>query len=155
MLDSIKAFFEQCIAPDPQQGGQDHEHRTRLAVAALLMETLRMDRHLAKAEREQVQSSLVERFALGTEEAAALAALADAEVQEAVDLFQFTSHINRTFGVAEKIRLIELMWRVAFADGELHKYEDYLIRKVAELIHVPHKEFIAAKLRVAERRDGI
>ncbi|MGQ0656799.1 MAG: TerB family tellurite resistance protein [Chromatiales bacterium] len=148
MLDAIKAFFEEHIAPSSRDSQQDEEHRLRLAVAALLAEVVRMDENIAEDERAQVLKSIAQKFALDAGKAKELLSLAEAEAHEATDLYQFTSQINRAYSPEQKVRLIEHMWRVAYADGTLHKYEDHLIRKVAELIYVPHKEFIAAKLRV-------
>lgn len=117
----------------------------------MLAEVLRMDEEIAESERAQVLNSIVERFDLEPSEAREIIALAEDEAQAATDLYQFTSQINRAFSPAQKVKLIEEMWRVAYADGTLHKYEDHLIRKIAELIHVTHKQFITTKLRVVER----
>lgn len=144
-------FFEEHIALRSRDSPQDEEHRLRVAVAALLTEVLRMDEEIAESERAEVLFSIAERFHLDPAEAREITALAEEEAQAATDLYQFTSQINRAFSPAQKVKLIEEMWRVAYADGTLHKYEDHLIRKVAELIHVPHKQFIVTKLRVVER----
>lgn len=152
MLDAIKAFYEEHIAPSSRDSHKDEEHRLRVAVAALLAEVVRMDEAITEAERTQVLASIAGKFDLDPAEAGELIALAEEEAKAATDFYQFTSQINRAFSPAQKVRLIEHMWRVAYADGTLHKYEDHLIRKVAELIYVPHKQFIATKLRV--RGDG-
>ncbi len=148
MLDAIKAFFEEHIALCGPDGPQDEEHRLRLAVAVLLAEVVRMDEEIAEAERAQVLASIAEKFELDAKEAAELMALAEEEAREATDFHQFTSQINLTFSPAQKVKLIDHLWRVAYADGILHKYEEHLIRKVADLLHVPHEQFIATKLRV-------
>ena len=79
-------------------------------------------------------------------------ALAEKEAGAATDCYQFTSQINLAFSSAQKVKLIEHLWRVAYGDGTLHKYEEHLIRKLADLLHVPHEGFIATKLRV---RGGV
>ena len=75
--------------------------------------------------------------------------LAEAERTASTDYFQFTSLINGAYSPEQKIRLIELLWRIAYANESLHRYEEHLVRKVADLLHVPHSAFIAAKHRAA------
>jgi Uncharacterized protein conserved in bacteria len=152
MLDVIKAFFERHIAPNPQDSKQVEEHRARVAAAALLTEMVRMDEDIKEEERQQVLASIAEKFVLSEQEAAELVSLAEEEARQATDFFRFTSQINRAFSPEQKVRLIEHMWRVAYADRTVHKYEDHLIRKIADLIYVPHAEFIAAKHRVQKKR---
>lgn len=118
-----------------------------LAVAALLVEVLRADYDVGPAERQQVMASVSALLGLAPEETQALVAEAERHIDQSHDLYQFTSQINRTFSEAEKVRLLEALWRVADADLTVHKYEEHLIRRVADLLHVPHSGFIAAKLR--------
>lgn len=152
MLDAIKAFFDRHIAREDETSGQAADHRARVAVAALLIETVRMDDHILEEERQQVLGSIGGKFALDDREAAELVSLAEEEVHQATDFFQFTSQINQAFSLEQKVKLIEHMWRVAYADAVLHKYEEHLIRKIADLIYVPHQSFIAAKHRVRKER---
>jgi uncharacterized tellurite resistance protein B-like protein len=88
---------------------------------------------------------------LGLDQAQCAALLAEAEqtVDRAHDLHQFTAEINRSLAHEEKLRLVEQLWRVARADEVVHKYEEHIIRRIADLLHVSHREFIAAKLRAA------
>jgi uncharacterized tellurite resistance protein B-like protein len=118
-----------------------------LAVAALLVEVLRADYDVDEAERTQVVRSIGNILGLGPAESTALLELAERNVDQAHDLFQFTSMINASFTDAEKERLVEHLWQVARADATIHKYEEHLIRRIADLLHVPHASFIAAKLR--------
>ena len=119
-----------------------------LAVAALLLEVLLADYDVAPAERQQVMVSVSALLGLGADESRALVQEAERHIDRSHDLYQFTSQVNRTFSEAEKVRLLEALWRVANADLMVHKYEEHLIRRVADLLHVPHSGFIAAKLRV-------
>jgi uncharacterized tellurite resistance protein B-like protein len=118
-----------------------------LAVAALLVEVLRADYEVTDSERQHVARSIGTLLHLGPAESAALVELAEREIDQAHDLFQFTSMINRSFSADEKQRLVEHLWRVARSDETIHKYEEHLIRRIADLLHVPHSSFIAAKLR--------
>jgi uncharacterized tellurite resistance protein B-like protein len=121
-----------------------------LAVAALLVEVLRADYEVSQAEREQVVRSIGKLLDLGEADGAALLDLAERHTEQSHDLFQFTSMINQGYSAAEKERLVEHLWRVARSDETIHKYEEHLIRRIADLLHVPHSSFIAAKLRTGE-----
>lgn len=118
-----------------------------LAVAALLVEVLRADFQLDTRERQEVHESLRRLLGLDDGDCHALAELADRQLDAAHDLYQFTSQVNRQFSVREKVELVEQLWRIARADDVVHKYEEHLIRRIADLLHVPHRDFIAAKIR--------
>jgi uncharacterized tellurite resistance protein B-like protein len=148
MLRSIKRFFDERLIPANQQQGMDDEHTLRLAVAALLLEVGESDYKDHPAERAAVMEAVKNHFGLEHDEADGLIELAESERAGATDYFQFTSLINRTYDLEQKKRLVEILWKVAFADDELHKYEEHLIRRLAELLHLPHRDFIAAKHRV-------
>jgi uncharacterized tellurite resistance protein B-like protein len=132
------------------EGDEDPARDRDLAVAALLIEVLRADYDTSFDERRQVIESIG--ILLKLDAAACEALLADAElnVDRAYDLHQFTSRLNESLSHPEKRALMEQLWRVARADGVVHKYEEHLIRRVADLLHMSHREFIAAKLRTEE-----
>lgn len=144
MISSLRRFFESHIAA---AAPADPEHGLRLATAALLVEVVRIDRDPQEAEREAVRRAVHEKFGLATGEADALMALAEAEIAQANDYYQFTSLINQRFSQPQKERMIELMWQVAYADAALSAHELHLMRKVAGLLHVPDSAYIAAKIR--------
>jgi len=121
-----------------------------LAVAALLVEVLRADYDVTAGERQQVVQSIGRMLGLGEAESAALMDLAERQIDQSHDLYQFTSMINQAYSAAEKQRLVEHLWRVARADETIHKYEEHLIRRIADLLHVSHSSFIAAKLRTGD-----
>jgi uncharacterized tellurite resistance protein B-like protein len=98
-------------------------------------------------ERQQVMNSVAALLGLEAEATQALVEEAERQIDRSHDLYQFTSQINRSYSEADKVRLLEALWRVADADTAVHKYEEHLIRRVADLLHVPHSGFIAAKLR--------
>lgn len=154
MLKSIQRFFRQHIAFDPDADAERAAHRARVAAAALLVEVVRSDSEFSEAERGAVVEAAERGLGLDATESRRLLELAEAEAEEAHDLYQFTSQINQAFSAEEKIRLIEELWRVAYTDDVLHRYEEHVIRKVADLIHVPHSAYIAAKLRVQDARLG-
>jgi uncharacterized tellurite resistance protein B-like protein len=131
------------------QAADGDEIDVNVAVAALLVEVLRADFDVAATERQEVVSSVAALLKLGDEQGRALVEEAERQIDKSHDLYQFTSQVNRTYTDADKARLLEALWRVAQADTVVHKYEEHLIRRVADLIHVPHRGFIAAKLRAS------
>lgn len=147
MIASIKNFFAEFIQPAVQTGGQPAEHALQVATAALLLEMMRMDDQITAAERESVTRALRAKFGLGEQELATVLALAEEEAREAAGYHQFTSLINKGFGAAQKVQIIDYMWQVAFADGHLSAHEEHLLRKIADLLYVPHGDYIAAKSR--------
>lgn len=149
MLNAIRDFFERHVAGAAAQT-QD-SHAIQVATAALLVEMVRMDGEIQKAEREAVLRAVWTKFDLSADEAAELVRLAEKEASQATDYYEFTSLINQHFSREQKEKLVEQLWRVAYADAELNVYEEHLARKIANLLHVPNEAFIAAKLRV---RDG-
>jgi uncharacterized tellurite resistance protein B-like protein len=145
LKDWINRQFGSSSASEPgDEGGLN------LAVAALLVEVLRADYDVAAPERLQVVESVSQLLGLDADAGAALVAEAERQIDRSHDLYQFTSQVNRAYSEADKLRLLESLWRVARSDATVHKYEEHLIRRVADLLHVPHSGFIAAKLRAAE-----
>jgi uncharacterized tellurite resistance protein B-like protein len=147
MLSQIMTFFEQNLLPGSTDTEEEAEHRLRLAVAALLLEMTRMDDQVRPEECEIVESAIRGHFDLTANETQELIDLAAAERCEATDYFQFTSLINKHYTPQQRVQLIEHLWTVAYADETLHHYEEHLVRKIAQLLHVPHSAFIAAKHR--------
>lgn len=146
MLKSIRDFFEQNIGV---QGGAPatERHSIELATAALLVEVVRADAATQPGEQQVVLRAVREKFGLSAEEAEALMRLAEEEMRTANDYYQFTSLINRRFTQLQKQRVVELMWQVAYADAELSAHENHVLRRVGELLHVTHGDYIAAKIR--------
>lgn len=150
MLDTIRAFLERQFSdPDPRGA----RHTIELATAALLAEVMRIDGDISPEERDIARRAIREKLDLSQQESDELLELAREEVRQATDYFQFTSMINRHFTQEQKIRVVELMWRVAYADARIDDHELHLLRRIADLLHVPHPDFIAAKLR-AQRSAG-
>ncbi len=145
MLGAIKIFFENNIATEESS---DLEHQLKLATAALLIEMIQQDDKIFPEEIEAAKKALRKKFDLSNEESQALFRLAEAEAAEAVDYHQFTRLIARQFTQAQKIKVIELLWSVAYADLHLDPHEEHMIRKIADLIYVSHKDFIQTKHKI-------
>ncbi len=155
MIKSIKRFFDANVAAvaataDPVE----QEHAYQLAAAALLIEMTRADHSVKGVERTAVSQALARAFDLEPSETRELLELAEQEADAATSLYEFTRLINRHFDAKQKEHMIELLWHVALADGEIDKYEDHLVRKVADLIYVPHMAFIRAKHHAMNRVSG-
>ncbi len=152
MLQFIKRFFDSYIAlPTKDTNADAEEHAYRLATAALLIEITRADYEIKEEERLAVTDAVQRVFGLSPAETAKLVQLAELESKNATCLYEFTSLINSQYSIEQKEHVVELLWEVAFADGRLDRYEEHLVRKIADLIHVPHLKFIKAKHVVKER----
>ena len=151
MLNSIRDFFDRNI------GAQAHRLpsviASSLATAALLVEVVRSDAGITPNEQRAVLRAVREKFGLSDEEAQTLFRLAEDEVRTANDYYQFTSLINRHFDQQRKQRVIELMWQVAYADSELAAHENHVLRRIAELLHITHGDYIAAKMRARDAAE--
>lgn len=148
MLSTLKQLFDAVMPPAGPTGAAAHS--LELATAVLLVEVMRADPALGVAERQAVVGALREQFALTDDELARLIELAEQTARTASDFFQFSSVVNDRFNHDQKIRIVELMWQVAYADGHLDAHENHLIGRVAELLYVTHGQYIAAKLHAKE-----
>jgi len=150
MLKAIVDFFDLNMKfGDDSSAGQVPDQELRLATAALLLEMTRADFQVGEAEQMAVSAAVQSHFGLDAEKTSALILLAETERSESTDYFQFTSLINRHYSLELKVQLIELLWRIAYADDKLHMYEEHLVRRIADLLHVPHGAFMAAKHRAS------
>ena len=127
------------------------EDEVRLAVAALLYHVVAVDGVVSPAEQTMLVDLLEKRFDLDPQDTRSLIAAAETADDEAVDLYHFTSLLKQRLEVADRERIIEMMWRLVFADGGLHEFEENVVWRVAELMAVPSDVRIRLKLAV---RDG-
>ena len=147
MIGKLKTLFEQ-IGAKNKDASITSPISKNLITAALMIEVMQADFSLDEREQQAFISVLKLSFDLDENEVIELEELAHAKVEEATSLYEFTRQINDNFSDGEKLELIKNMWRVAFADGEIDRYEDGVIRRVAELIYVAHSDFIRMKLEV-------
>ena len=145
MLKHIKSFFDQHLVPGAVTDDIHSEHVMRLAIGALLLEMTHMDGEVWPEQREAVETAVFEHFELAENETKELLELAEEERSESTDYYQFTSLINANYTPEQKVSLVEFLWRIAYANETLHKYEEHLVRKIADLLHIPHSAFITAK----------
>lgn len=154
MLRSLKELFVALQPPPPSAGAPAVEHTLQLATAVMLMEVMRAEAGFGNAERQAVVAALREKFSLADDEVERLVELAGQAARDATDWFEFTSHINAHFEMPAKVRMVEYMWRVAYADGHLGAHERHVMWRISDLLHVPHGAYINAKMRAQQRSGG-
>lgn len=150
MLPAVKQFFEKNLLLDTSPQTGDREKELHLAAAALLLEVGDSDFQLNEDERRSICDALTSEFDLSQQEVKGLVDLARQEAQDATCLHGFTSLINDHWPLQRKVQLMEKMWTVAFSDRVIDSHEHHLLRKVASLLYIPHKEYIAARFRAKQ-----
>ena len=148
MFDAIKSFVADLASGEKRPAGFD-DTDLRLATAALLVHAAAIDGGMSDAERDKLQSLLQQRFKLDDAAADELIKQAAAADEKAVDLYHFTHRLNGSLDDNERLRMVEMMWTVAYADGTVSEFEDNLIWRVADLLGVSSTERIALRHRVA------
>lgn len=151
MLTKIIDFFNNNASLKAGADSKGGKSGIEVAACALLVEIAGIDKEFSETERKGIISILEEEFGLEDEMAMEVIELAGEELKDSVDLWQFTSLINKNYSPDEKMQLIELVWKVVYADGHLDKHEDYLVKKLSRMLNLSHKEMIDAKLKVLGR----
>ena len=146
MLNKMRSFFSKQV----EEIKTNPEHALQLATASLLIELIQADESVHEIELAQTFRAIRDTFTLSEDETRTLMELAKEHAEHATSLYEFTSELNDNLDADQKYQIIFLMWQVASADGHIDKYEDHLIRKVSELLYVPHQAFIKAKLAAIE-----
>lgn len=145
LIQTLVQLFDSVVPlrEDPANAAQ----RLRLATTVLLVETMRA--HGPRAEREQavVLKALRREFGLADAQARALLDEARTASQQAIDYLTWTSILNERLDEAQKLRVIEAMWQVAYADGRLDATENHVLWRISDLLYLPHEAYIAAKMR--------
>jgi uncharacterized tellurite resistance protein B-like protein len=147
MLRAIRELFDRKLSTARED---DPERLVQIAAAALWLEMTRADGDSQRVEHDAVLNAVRAKFGLPEDESQALIDAAEQAAVRATDDFEFTSLINQRFTQAQKERVIEHLWRVAYADGQLSALEEHFVRRIADLLYVSHGAYIAAKLRAEE-----
>ena len=137
-----------------KERGEDQEQKKHVAAGVLLLEAAHIDNECTEEEMEHIVATLRAKFDLSDNCVADLLELAHDGRDQAVDLWQFTNHINQHFSPAEKLAVMEDVWRIILIDGQLEKHEDHYAHKLANLLRLSHKQMIDAKLKAREQVDG-
>ena len=143
MIDKIKEFFNK-----KTEEAEENSHSVlNIATAALLIEVMTIDGNMDQEEMDSVRSNVSKILELSDDEIQELIDLSQEEVSDATSLYQFTKEINANFELQQKLDLMTALWQVALADDYLDKYEESILRKIADLIHLRHSEYIECKSR--------
>ena len=148
MIDIVKMFFSKSPETVSIEQKEAEPHDIRIATCALLLEIAKIDGEFSESERENIISILKRDYHLTDETVSELIEASEEELKGSIDLWQFTNLINQNYSLEEKIRIVEMVWKIAYADGKLDKHEDYFLHKLSNLLRLTHKQLIEAKLRV-------
>jgi uncharacterized tellurite resistance protein B-like protein len=154
MLKTLKELLDSLLPPAGAGSAATSEHQLQLATAVMLVEVMRADTSFHDDERRAVLAALRDKFELADDEAERLAELAETTAKQATDLFSFTARINERFEMPQKLRMVEHMWRVAYADGHLSEHERHVMWRIADLLHVPQGAYQHARLRAQQAARG-
>ena len=147
-------FFKKIFQTEETEDPTVDDKTSTKACIALLLETSMADEILDESELMALKNTLQKDFQINEDEIDELIDLAKENVEDSTSLYEFTRDINDNFDAAERVKLIESMWKIAYADGNIDKYEEHIIRKVANLIYVAHSDFIKAKLSAQEKYEN-
>lgn len=148
MLRQIRKLFEQI--GDSEDIEKSDASDLRMISAALLAEVATVDHNLDERERETLAAVLQQHYRLEADEASELVEEALSHREDATSLYEFTQTVNREFDDQNKYLLVRQMWQVALADGTIEPFEEHLIRRVADLIYLPHGLFTRARAEARE-----
>lgn len=148
MLSKISVFF-QSFAESGNQPANDIS--LEIACSVLLCEVMLADGQLDNAEQQKLKDIISSQFQLTRDEVTEIIKHSLLLCENATDFYQFTSKINEHYRPEQRIKMLELLWQVAYADGELASIEEHIIRKIADLLHLRHSEFIQTKLNMQSK----
>ena len=151
MIDLVKKFFNASKNEPQLQNREDITHDIRVATCAILLEMANIDGEFSDPERKNIIERLQKDYELSDEYVTELIKTSKQELEGSIDLWQFTNLINQNYTLEEKIRIIELVWEIAYTDGHLDQHEDYLAHKLANLLRLNHKQLIDAKLKILNK----
>ena len=118
--------------------------------AALLVEIAFADKDFDETEKASLKQSLIEAYAIDESDIEEIIRDAEDTVSESTSLYGYTSIVNSEFQYEDKLKLLRNLWKIAYADGYLDKYEEHLLRKISDLIHISHSDYISIKLEIRE-----
>jgi uncharacterized tellurite resistance protein B-like protein len=141
------------LSSQPAEAETSRHDRIQVAVAVLLLEMAHADKNFQSLEERLIEDLLQQKFAISVEAARELMEAADQVRSESFDMHQFTRLINVHFSLEEKLEVMEGLWRLVYADGELDKYEDALARQLTTLLRISPRQAIDLKVRVLDEID--
>ncbi|VAX05392.1 hypothetical protein MNBD_GAMMA25-1213 [hydrothermal vent metagenome] len=145
MLSKVKLFFDNVL--NGSESVVDTGDNTQLAAALLLVEVMNADHNIDEREKKAVQAGLKNIFDLSDEEVREIFEIAEDHAKDVVSLQKYTSILNSDLKPEEKLNLLEQIWRVVLSDDNVDKYEEHLVRQIAELLYIRHSDYIFARER--------
>ena len=153
MLDGLRQFIADVVSPTALADRAFDDTGYRLAATALLVHVISIDGEPSEAEKRKLHSLIESRFGLDRGTADQLIASATLVEGEAVDLYHFTSVIMRSVDEEGRLRIVEMMWELVYADGEVSEFEDNVVWRAADLLGISSRDRIDLKHKVAEQRQ--
>jgi uncharacterized tellurite resistance protein B-like protein len=138
----FKRLLDWFSAPETQESPSNETER---AIAALMIEVALADDSIEKQEREKLPELLRQHTGLTTQECLSLIEIAEEEVDNSVSLYEFTQHLDKQLSIESKCALVTRLWLISLADNEIDRYEEHTIRKISDLLHLRHSEFMQCK----------
>jgi uncharacterized tellurite resistance protein B-like protein len=153
MLEGLRQFIADVVSPHQTPAFDDNGYQ--LAATALLIHVVSLDGEPSDIEKRKLHNLIELRFGLDPGTADRLIAQAMLVEGEAVDLYRFTSVIMRDMNEADRLRIVEMMWELVYADGKVTEFEDNVVWRASELLGISSRDRIDLKHRVAARRTGL
>lgn len=150
MILRIKRYFEARLLITSTESQEGLDEKLKLSCATLMLEMVHADGQSHEKEAQKIRALLQKQFKLSQGETDELLAMAHEEKTSATDHYQFTRLINQHYTQQQKITLVEQLWHIAYADDSIDKFEEHLVRNLAEQLHVPHRHFMQSKHRASE-----
>ncbi|MGX5173082.1 tellurite resistance TerB family protein [Aliikangiella sp. IMCC44653] len=147
MLSFLKSTLEKIVTPNSNSPQNSNKENIHLAVAALFIESILIDNKRKAQEVNKVKNLLLKSYHIKPEALESLLENAEADLAEAVDYYQYTQLLNQHFDYNQKVQVVRELWQLALADNHLDSHEEHFIRKIADLLFVPHSEFIKSKIK--------
>lgn len=150
MINKLKSWLQDNLKQQPEN---DNALELDLATAVLYCEVIRADNELDQQEQDLMHSMLVSQFQISEQQARELIHCSGDEAKHAADLVSFTRLVNERCDAQQKNLILENLWQLAYADDHLDPHEEHIIRRIADLLYLPHSQFIQAKLK-AQKDSG-
>lgn len=152
MFRKFTEIFDREEAVEPTQN--DRQERIRVATCVLMLEVAKIDEEFSDDERDRILAILRERYALSDSDATELMDISQSSRSESVDVWKFTHQLNELCDEAEKLQIVEEIWRVVVADGGIHGHESHFMRQLVNLLNLARPQVMDAKTKVLEEERG-
>ena len=146
MIGKVVDFFNQHLrVAENEAADEGSQQAFHLATASLMIEVMRADFDVSDIEQQRVVEIIQQRLDLSKQQTDELLVLAEQEVTDSVSLYQFTGLIDKEYAYEQKVQILAMLWEVVFADAKMDKHEEYVVRKIADLLHIRHQDYIETR----------